>query len=312
MAYLFDKANTKAPSARRTQYFEMFGSRAVYHDGWFANTSVEGAPWDSNAKKPPVEDYKWELYNIVADPTQSQNLAAQNPAKLKELQAVFEAEAKINQVYPLDNSTLARLLIKRPGPAAGRTEFVYRGTGLGLTSDAAPSILNRAYTISADFEVPKNGVNGVLAAHGGRFAGYSFYLLDSKPVFAWNLLNVANVKFASPDALTPGKHNVTFSFTPDASGAPVGRGGVGTLSVDGRVVVEQKMPRSIPLYLQWSDGFDVGQDTGTSVIDADYQVPFAFTGKLDNVTFKLGASTMPQPPAPAKTADSGMGATLHD
>jgi arylsulfatase len=291
----------------------MFGSRAVYHDGWFANTSVAGVPWDSNAKKPPVEDYKWELYNIVADPTQMRDVAAQNPAKLKELQAIFEAEAKINQVYPLDNSLLTRLLDERPGPAAGRTEFVFRGTGMGLTSDAAPSLLNRAYTVSADFEVPKNGVNGVLAAHGGRFAGYSFYLLDSKPVFTWNLLNLAHVKFASPDALTPGKHNVKFAFTPDASGPPIGRGGVGTLSVDGRVVAEQKMPRSIPLYMQWSEAFDVGQDTGSSVNIADYQAPFAFTGKLDNVTFKLGASTVrPQPPAQPKTADSGMGATLHD
>lgn len=306
MAYLFDKANAAAPSNHHTQYFEMFGSRAIYHDGWFANTAVVAPPWDSTAKKPPVENYTWELYDLTADPTQLQDLAAKNPAKLKEMQALFDAEARANQVYPLNNAVLERLLAKRPGPAAGRTEFVFRGTGMGLTSDAAPSILNRAYTISADFEVPQGGANGVLATQGGRFGGWGFYLLDSKPVFTWNLLDITRVRFAGTEVLAPGKHNVVFSFVPDAAGPPIGRGGVGRLAVDGRMVSEQKMAQTVPFYLQWDDPFDVGQDTGSSVNDADYQVPFAFTGKLDNVTFKLGQSTMPQPGGAPKTAQNDL------
>lgn len=298
MAYLFDPANANAPSARKTQYFEMFAGRGIYHEGWFANTSVLVPPWDSNSPRPPVDTYPWELYNITADPTQMNDLASRNPAKLKEMQDLFVAEAKKYQVFPLDNSTLQRLLLQRPGPSAGRTEFVFRGVGMGLTSDAAPSIVNRAYTVSAEFEVPQGGAEGVLATHGGRFGGWGFYLLDSKPVFTWNLLDMARVKFAAPDALPPGKHKVVFEFTPDATGAPVGRGGVGKLSVNGRVVAEQKMAQTVPFYLQWSDPFDVGVDTGSSVAPADYQVPFAFTGKFDNVTFRLGASTMQAPPAP--------------
>ncbi len=302
MAYLFDKANTNAPSARRTQYFEMFAQRAIYHDGWFANTSLAAPPWDSAAPKPPIEDYKWELYNIEQDPSQMNDLAAKNPAKLKEMQALFDQEAQANQVYPLDNSTMPRLLARRPGPAAGRTEFVYRGKGIGLTSDAAPSILNRAYTITSEFEVPQGGAKGVIATQGGRFAGWGLYLVDSKPVFTWNLLNMHRVKWAAPTALPPGRHKIEFNFTPDATGAPMGRGGVGRLLVNGAVVSEQRMAQTIPFYLQWDEPFDVGEDTGTPVADADYQLPFDFTGKLDHVTFKLGQSTLPQQ-ATAGTAD---------
>jgi arylsulfatase len=305
MAYLFDKANEKAAGRRRTQYFEMFAQRAIYNDGWFANTALAAPPWDSNSPRPPVEDYGWELYNIEQDPSQLNDLSASNPAKLKEMQALFDKEAQANQVYPLDNSTITRLLASRPGPAAGRTEFVYRGKGMGLTSDSAPSILNRAYTITSEFDVPQGGAKGVIATHGGRFAGWGLYLLDSKPVFTWNLLNMARVKWAAPDALPPGRHKIEFSFTPDATGAPMGRGGVGRFLVNGKMVAEQRMPQSIPIYLQWDEPFDVGQDTGTSVADADYQLPFDFTGKLDHVTFKLGASTLPHLQPKAAAAQGG-------
>jgi arylsulfatase len=302
MAYLFDKAAEKAPSRKRVQYFEMFGNRAIYADGWFANTSLIVPPWDSSSPRPPVETYPWELYNIVSDPAQTNDLAAANPAKLKEMQALFDREAQAHQVYPLDNSTLARLLAKRPGPAAGRDSFEFTGVGMGLTSDAAPSILNRAYTVAADVEVPAGGARGVIATHGGRFAGWGLYLLDSKPVFTWNLLDMARVSWEGAP-LPPGKHRIEFSFTPDAEGPPVGRGGVGRLSVNGKLVQEQKLPKTIPFYLQWDEPFDVGQDTGTPVHDAHYQLPFDFSGKMERVTFKLGASTLPTAaPKPASAA----------
>ncbi len=304
MAYLFDAASAKAATRKRVQYFEMFGNRAIYSDGWWANTAMIVPPWDSTSPRPPVETYPWELYNIVDDPSQTKDLAAANPAKLKEMQALFDREARAHQVYPLDNSTLARLLASRPGPAAGRSEFTFTGRGMGLTSDAAPSLLNRAYTVTAEFEVPQGGAKGVIATHGGRFAGWGLYLLDSKPVFTWNLLNMARMSWEGA-ALPPGKHVVEFSFQPDAEGAPMGRGGVGRMSVNGVQVSEQKMPQTVPFYMQWDESFDVAQDTGTPVHDAHYQLPFDFTGKFGSVKFKLGASTLPHMQPKPASAQNG-------
>ncbi len=293
MTYLFDKSAENAPTRKKTQYFEMFGNRAIYSDGWFANTSLVVPPWDSASPRPPVENYSWELYDIISDPSQTVDLAAKNPAKLKEMQALFDREARAHQVYPLDNSSLTRLLARRPGPAAGRNSFEFTGVGMGLTADSAPSILNRAYTMTAEIEIPQGGASGVLATQGGRFAGYGLYLLDSKPVFTWNLLNMQRIIWEGT-ALPPGRHRIEFAFVPDASGPPLGRGGVGRLSVNGQLVEEKKMAQTIPFYLQWDEMFEVGRDTGTPVNDAHYQLPFDFTGTLHRVKFDLGPSTLPQ------------------
>jgi arylsulfatase len=194
----------------------------------------------------------------------------------------------------MDNSTLPRLLVQRPGFAAGHTQFTYRGPGVGLTSDSAPSLLNRAYRVTAEIEVPQGGANGVLVTQGGRFGGYGFYLREGRPVWTWNILDIERVKWEGPQALPPGRHSIVFEWRPDASGPPVGRGGIGMLSVNDQRVAERRMERSIPFYMQWDEPFDVGQDTGTPVDDRDYQLPFAFTGTLRNLTIDLGASTLPQ------------------
>jgi arylsulfatase len=296
MAYSFDAANAQAPTRRRTQHFEMFGHRGIYHDGWYANTTPPNPPWDSAGQPPAdvVNGYAWELYNLAEDPTQSLNLAAQHPDRLRNLQQLFLVEATRFGVLPMANSTLDRLLVQRPGFSAGRTEFTYSGTGVGLTSDSSPPILNRAYRVTAEIEVPAGGANGMLATQGGRFGGYGFYLREGRPVWTWNFLDIERVKWEGTAALPPGRHTVTFAFQPDAAGPPVGRGGVGTLSVNGQRVAERRMERTIPFYMQWDEPFDVGQDTGTPVDDRDYQVPFAFTGALRSVQFNLGASTLPQ------------------
>ena len=294
MAYTFDRANAGAATRRRTQHFEMFGHRGIYHDGWYANTTPPVVPWDSTGQPPAdvVNGYTWELYNLAQDPTQSRDLSAQEPERLRAMQQLFLVEATRFGVLPLDNSLLQRLLVQRPGSAAGRQSFTYRGTGIGLTADSAPSLLNRAYTVTAEIEVPAAGANGMLVTQGGRFGGYGFYLRQGRPVFTWNVLDIERVKWEATEALPPGRHTLTFAFTPDAAGPPIGRGGHGTLSVNGRVVAEQRMARTVPFYLQWDEPFDVGQDTGTPVDDRDYQVPFAFTGRLGEVTIDLGASTL--------------------
>ncbi|MCM8595632.1 MAG: arylsulfatase [Candidatus Accumulibacter sp.] len=296
MLYTFDAKNASAPSRRRTQYFEMFGDRAIYHDGWWAATRVMRPPWVTLAPPRDVLTYPWELYDLRNDWTQSEDLAQKYPAKLKELQALFMQEAKKHQVFPLDDTVVARLLTPRPSITAGRSTFTWTMPLTGTPNGDAPSILNSSYTFTADIEVPQGGGDGMLITQGGRFAGYGFYLLKGKPVFTWNLVDLKRVKWVGQEALPPGRHVLEFAFKYDglgmetlAYGSPsgIGRGGTGVLKVDGKVVAEQKMERTIPLILQWDENLDVGSDTGTPVDDRDYQVPFQFTGKINRVTLDI-------------------------
>ena len=288
MAYTFDKANSGAHSKRATQYFEMFGNRALYHDGWIASTVPYRAPWDGTAPTPKdiVNGVTWELYDLTKDWTQNDDVAAANPAKLKELQDLFWVEADKYQVLPLDASGLERFIAPRPSIVAGRDVFTYTRPIVGIPQGTAPSILNKSFTITADIEVPADGGEGMLVTEGGRFGGWAFYLLKGKPVFVYNLLDLARPRVESAKALSPGKHTVKFDFSYDGPG--FGKGGTAVIAVDGTEVANQKLPHTIPFQLEASETFDVGSDTGTGVDDADYQPPFAFTGKLNKLTLSLG------------------------
>jgi arylsulfatase A-like enzyme len=181
VVYTWDKANADVPSRRTTQYFEMLGNRAIYNDGWIAATTPATTPWVLSSAEPPdvITGYKWELYNVKDDPTESNDLAAQMPDKLKQMQDVFYAEAKKNDVLPLDNSTLARWNTPRPSLTAGRTVFTYSGTLVGVPNSGAPNILNRSYTITAEVEIPSGGAEGMIVTDGGRFGGYGLFLTQS-------------------------------------------------------------------------------------------------------------------------------------
>ncbi len=180
MAYTFDPANANAPSKRGTQYFEMFGNRAIYHDGWIAATTPPAPPWLlGTTKLPNVENYKWELYNIADDYSENDDLAASNPAKLQELQALFLTEAAKYQVFPVDNSILPRLLTPRPSAVAGKATFTYTGKNAGIPVGNAPSILDKDYTITAEVTIPNGGAEGMIATLGGRFGGYGLFLSRS-------------------------------------------------------------------------------------------------------------------------------------
>jgi len=295
MTYTFDAANADAPSRRHTQYFEMFGNRAIYHDGWIASTTPPVPPWQfaQTGNLPDVVDgYTWELYNLADDPTQFRSVADDHPDRLRMMQDLFLMEATRYQVLPLDNQGIQRLLTPRPGPAAGRTTFTFEHPISGIPHDAAPSVLNRAYTITAEVDVPEEGGSGMLVTQGGRFGGYGFYLHQGRPTFTWNLFNLQRVQWQGSDALSAGSHTLVFEWTPDADGARFGRGGTGTLTVDGQQVAQQSMPHSVPMTLQWDETFDIGMDTGTPVDDDDYQVPFDLTGTLNRLTVELGASTV--------------------
>jgi len=303
MAYTWGKDGAAAPDRRVTQYFEMFGSRAIYHDGWIASAPPNKAPWDitvAEAPKDVMNGFKWELYNLNEDWTQANNLAAKMPDKLRDMQQRFIMEAEKYHVFPLDDSLLGRFISDKPGYNAGRTTWTYSGELSNvLLSGAgnAPSLLNRSYTITAEIEVPKGGAEGMLVTDGGRFAGYGFYLLKGKPVFTWDLIAVERVKWQAKEALSPGKHTLEFDWKYDGPG--FGKGGTGTLKVDGKVVDSHPMARSLPISLAWDEAFNVGLDTGTPVDDKDYQVPFRFTGKIDKLTVKLGPLQL-EPAKPQK------------
>jgi arylsulfatase len=288
MAYTFDQANAKAPSRRTTQYFEMFGNRAIYHDGWIAVTPPPAPPWLMGTAKMPevVNGYKWELYNIAEDYSENIDLATKNPNKLRDLQELFLVEAAKYNVFPLDNSGLQRLITPRPSATAGRTEFTYLAEVAGLPIANAPSILNKSYTITAEVEIPKGGAEGMLNTLGGRFGGYGLYLLKGKPVFTYNFLDLERFKWEGPEALTPGKHTIVFDFKYDGPGP--GKGGTGVLSVDGKELAIKRIPHTAAFVLTMDETFDVGIDLRTPVDDKDYQVPFRFTGKLAKLTIKLG------------------------
>jgi arylsulfatase len=298
-AYTFDAANAKVPSRHKTQYFEMMGQWALYREGWFLSTKVNRAPWEAfgPANTDPLNNQVFQLYDLATDFNQTTDLAAKHPQKVAEMRRLFVEEAKKHQVFPMDASVAARIVAPRPNITAGRTEFVYTRPMVGLPQGDSPNILNASYTFTADIEIPApGGGDGMIATSGGRFGGYGFYVLKGKPVFLWNMVDLKRIKWEGADALAPGRHTLTFDFKYDGLGAGtlafndfsgIGRGGAGTLSVDGKVVATQSMERTLPMILQWDEAFDVGSDTLTGVNDADYQPPFALTAKLNKLTLRI-------------------------
>jgi hypothetical protein len=208
------------------------------------------------------------------------------PDKLKQMQALFMQEAAKYNVLPLDNDTFARALAPRPSATAGKTVFTYSGVNAGINSSNAPNILGKSYTITVEVEVPKGGGDGMLATMGGRWGGWGLYLRKGKPVFHYNMLILAQYHWEGREALTPGKHAIVFDYTSDGPG--IAKGGSGVLKVDGKVVATGKQANSIAFLQVADETFDVGLDTRTGVNDKDYQVPFAFNGKIDKLTVNLG------------------------
>jgi arylsulfatase A-like enzyme len=314
-AYTFKKANATETSHHKTQYFEMFGQWALYHEGWLLSTKVNRAPWEvmGAANPDPLNNQVLELYDLTKDFSQTRDLAKANSNKVKEMKAMFIKEAKKYQVFPMDASMAARIVAPRPNITAGQTEFVYTKPMTGLPQGDSPSILNSSYTITADITVPEGGAEGMILTSGGRFCGYGFYLLEGKPVFLWNMIDLERLKWEGPDALSPGKHSVTFDFKYDGLGvgtlaynnmSGLGRPGTGTLSVDGKVVATKEMPKSIPMILQWDESFDIGSDTLTGVNDADYKPPFTLTAQLDKLTITVDRPQLT--PEDIKKLEEGM------
>jgi arylsulfatase len=289
LVYTFDQP--KAPTRHPSQYFELVGNRAMYKDGWMASTTPLRLPWITAAgvAEPNPDDFKWELYNINEDFSQAHNLADKYPEKLKELQAAFDVEAKKYNVYPLDSSFASRVdPAIRPSLTTGRDEFIYYPGMIRIPEGSAPNFKNKSWTLAADVTIPQGGASGVLATIGGRFGGFALWLDDSKPQFAYALSNQPAHKFrvSSDQALSPGNHVVRLAFK--YAGGGLGKGATATLFVDEKQVAEGQIPVTIAARFSLDETFDVGEDTGTPVVE-DYaaKMPYQFTGTLKKLAVIL-------------------------
>ena len=292
MAYTF--SDPAAKSRHMTQYFELTANRAMYQDGWIASTTPLRLPWITFGGTVDPDDFKWELYHVADDFSQADDLATRNPVKLAELQALFDAEARKRNVYPLDSSFAERGdPAIRPSLTRGRTSFSYYPGMVRIPEGTTPDVKNKSYSLTAEVEIPEGGASGVLATQGGRFGGWALVVLDGKPVFVHALSNQPQHKFrvASNQPLTPGRHTIRFDFAYDGGG--IGKGGTGMLFVDGAMVAEGRIPRTVRARFSLDETFDVGEDTGTPVIE-DYadRMPFRFSGRLVKFTIDLGASKL--------------------
>lgn len=282
MVYSFDDA--KAPSTRTTQYFEMFGNRAIYNEDWVAATTPAALPWKTG-NEPPIDQYKWELYKIDDDFSEANNLATIQPEKLRQLQEIFWVEAAMHNALPIENSRIDRFDVSnRPSLTRGRKTFTYVPGMVRIPEGAAPDIKNKSFRISADVEIPADGAEGVLLTQGGRFCGWGLYVLEGVPKFHYNIVGVTRYDVTATEPLKPGKHTIALDFKYDGGGP--GKGGTASLSVDKAKVGETRFDISIPLRISLDETLDCGADTGTPVSE-DYKVPFRFTGELIEARIEL-------------------------
>jgi arylsulfatase A-like enzyme len=288
-AYTFDKTNASAPSTHHTQYFEMFGAPAIYSDGWVAAAEPHAIPWLLLTNK-PIQDIweteKWHLYHVTADDDWTEYSDVQNkyPDKLKELQNLFVTEGEKYNAFPLSN--VPSIFNARPSLIGGRSTIAYHPGIVALNQADTPNVLNNDYSIEGDVTIPARGTNGVIVADGGRFGGYSLWVDHGKAVFSYNLVGTDTFRWKDKSALTPGSHKLVFSFVYDGGG--FGKGGVGTLSVDGTTVDTHRLEHTVPIIWPIFEGLDVGGDYSTPV-DADYASPNKFTGSISQVVFNSGA-----------------------
>ena len=278
--------DAKAPEFRKTQYFEMFVNRGMYHDGWMASaTSFE--PWNPNRGAFDPDKQKWELYNVNEDFSQASDLAAKHPEKLRQLQDLWWVEASKYNVLPLDWRGSERFnseAMGRPSLIRGRKSMTYYPGTLGLPDAASPPMINKSWTITADIEVTDDKTNGMVVTHGGLEGGYGLYLRAGVPTFVYNFLGTERKTFAAKEALPKGKTKLVVDFKYDGGGA--GKGGAITVTANGKAIAEGRLEKTIPVQFSLGEGLDIGMDIG-SPVDFTYKLPFKFTGMIEKVTVDL-------------------------
>jgi arylsulfatase A-like enzyme len=284
MVYTFD--NAQARSTHKTQYFEIFGNRAIYHDGWFAGT-LHRAPWEMKPRRPLLDD-KWELYDTSKDFSLANDLAAADPKKLKEMQDLFVKEAIKYRVLPIDDRVVERVnaaLAGRPDLMEGRTSLTLTPGMDSMSENVFINIKNRSLSITADVDIPEGGANGVILAQGGRFGGWSLYLKDGKPVYCYNFLGLQEFKVASTQAVAAGKATIRMNF--DYDGGGLAKGGTATILVNGANVASGRIERTQPIIFSADETAAVGVDDATPVTSEYKERDNAFTGKILKVVIDV-------------------------
>jgi len=286
LLYTFNDADAK--ERHTTQYFEMFGNRAVYHEGWFART-LHRAPWEA-VNMPPLEDDTWDLYNVGEDFSLANNLADKHPEKLAEMEALFMSEAEKYHVLPIDDRVIVRMnpaIAGRPDLLGDRTSLTLYDGMDGMLENTFMNVKNRSKTITAEVEIPKGGADGVILTQGGRFGGWSLYMKDGYPIYTYNFLGLERFTVASDSTVPAGAATIVLDFVYDGGG--LGKGGVATISVNGETVAEGRVEKTQPLIFSADETADVGLDNQTPVAEGIGigRDETRFTGKIHKITLDV-------------------------
>jgi arylsulfatase len=287
VSLLYSFADAKAADRRRIQYFEVFGNRSIYQDGWFASAKLTVKPVEQNRDALDPDKVQWELYDLSNDFSQARDIANQQPAKLRAMQDLWWAEAAKNDVLPLDWRLASRKAGPKPGSVAGQQHFVYHPGMVALPEAIAPNIRNRSWRIAARGSFSP-AAKGMLITQGGNPGGWAFYVQDGQLVFDYNYAGLEHYRIVSSESLPASVAKLEVRFAYDGkSPQEFGRGGIVALWADGRKVGEGRLPKTLPWMFSLLEGMDVGADYGSPVSD-QYPLPFPFAnGQLDTVTIDL-------------------------
>jgi len=286
LVYSFNDAG--AAETHTTQYFEISGNRAIYHEGWYART-IHRAPWEREPRRPLTEDI-WELFNTKEDFSLANNLAEQNPEKLKELQALFMKEAEKNHALPIDDRVFERMIaanVNRPDIIGDRKTLTLAEGMVGMSENVFINIKNRPITLTADVEIPAGKTaNGILIAQGGRFGGWALYVKDGVAAYDYNFLGMQQFTVSSTVKLTPGKHTIKFDFAYDGGGP--GKGGMGTIYIDGKKVGEGRIEHTQAGIFSADETADVGIDLATPVVERiGAEAKSKFIGRIPKLVIEV-------------------------
>ena len=287
MAYTFMDKNSA--DKRTTQYFEVEGRRAIYHEGWVA-CAKHSVPWELLNATGDFESDEWELYNVANDYSQAHNLVKEYPEKLKELLNIFEQEAEKYGVYPLDDRWGERAL-NPERPSVNKEVYTYRFSedSRRITEGSAPLLFQRSHSITAEIDIPEDGGNGVIACMGGRTAGYTFYMMDGFLNYEYNWFTREYYLTQSKNKIAPGKHIVKMEYEQEPFVPLIDlTGGTVKLFVDDILVAKGKLDKMVFSRYTLTETLDIGTDLGSSVSQRyEPMAPFDFNGKIHYVDYNL-------------------------